>query len=125
MFLSFLVVAPPFGTAVAFLAGGAAGIFWTRVARAHQGASTLALIEWDHATETEDAPALGDATQWSSAAELESPEPPPRVRTGRLPLPQCVTALTPTDEPALALVDIFVDHLAELPCDEWLAVGHR
>ena len=54
---------------------------------------------------------------------MASPQPT-RVRTGRLPLPQCVTALTPTDEPALALVNVFADRLVTLPYREWLDVGN-
>ena len=46
-----------------------------------------------------------------------------RVRTGRLPLPQRVTHLTPDDEPALGPVNEFADRLADFPVDEWLAIG--
>ncbi len=46
-----------------------------------------------------------------------------RMRVGRLPLPQQVTDLTPEDEPALADVNTYVDRLAELPLDQWLAIG--
>ena len=34
-------------------------------------------------------------------------------------MPRCVTALTPTDEPALALVNVFADRLVTLPYREW------
>src|SRR5205807_1005891 len=45
------------------------------------------------------------------------------ARTGRLLLPQRVTELTPVDEPALALIDVFVDRLAATPAQEWLDIG--
>lgn len=47
------------------------------------------------------------------------------MRTGRLPLPQRVTDLTPADEPGSAHVNAFVDRLVELPIGEWLAIGRR
>lgn len=46
-----------------------------------------------------------------------------RMRAGRLPLPPRVADLTPDDEPSLAEVNAFADHLAELPVSVWLDVG--
>jgi hypothetical protein len=46
-------------------------------------------------------------------------------RRGPLPLPSDVAALAPNEEPALDVVNQFVDHLAELPLIAWLAIGRE
>ena len=44
-------------------------------------------------------------------------------RTGRLALPREVAELTPNNEPALEIVNAFVDLLAGLPVAAWLDIG--
>ena len=44
-------------------------------------------------------------------------------RMGRLPIPRHAAELTPSDEPALACVNAFVDRLLDLPFFAWLAIG--
>jgi hypothetical protein len=113
----------PLNAVVAFLAGGAAGILMTRTAQSHRAGPMLSFVDPDSDATTAPAPEFDDPTPWSDAAVLERPALGTRTRTGRLPLPYCVTSLTPTDEPALALVNVFVDRLAELPYQGWLDIG--
>lgn len=47
----------------------------------------------------------------------------PRRRTGRLPLPDQVTALEEAGSPVFDRVNEFVDRLAELPLSQWVAIG--
>jgi hypothetical protein len=110
-------------TALAFLAGGAAGIVMTRAAQWHRVGPTLSLVDAAEDAMPPSAQSPGEPMLWSDAAVLETPALFTRARAGRLPLPHCVTALTPSDEPALALVDVFVGRLATLPYQAWLDVG--
>jgi len=116
-------LAPTLDAALAFFAGGATGIVLTRVAKLPPPVATLAIVdeEWDGAREP--AQSLDDAPLLSSAPVLESAALVPRARTGRLRLPERVTALTPSDEPALTRVNEFADRLAALPVEEWLDIG--
>ena len=123
MFLLSSVLPLSLDTALAFLAGGAAGIVMARSAQWHRVVPALSLVDADADATPESPQASVDRMLSSDAAVLEPPALTTRTRTGRLPLPQCVTSLTPTDEPALALVDVFVDRLAALPYEEWLDVG--
>ena len=123
MFLFSSALPLPFDTAVAFLAGGAVGIAMMRVARLEHAVPTLSLVDDNGDAPTATALPPGDSMHWSDAAVLERPTLATRTRTGHLPLPNCVTALTPTDVPGLALVNVFVDRLAELPYQAWLAIG--
>jgi len=41
----------------------------------------------------------------------------------RLPLPPNVTQMTEAQEPALALANVFIERLGDLPLDSWLAIG--
>lgn len=125
MFLFSLALPLPLDTAVAFLAGGAAGILMTRVTESHRADPILSLIEGDREDLVASSESIDDPLRSSDAAVVERAALAPGMRTGRLPLPTCVTALTPADEPALALVNLFADRLAELPHDEWLDVGRR
>jgi len=123
MFLFSLVLPLPLDTALAFLAGGAAGIVMTRAAQPHRVEPLLSLVDADGDATTASAETLGDPMCWADDAVLERPALATRTAEGRLPLPECVTALTPADEPALALVNRFASRLAELPYEEWLAIG--
>ena len=122
LFLSF-ALPMPLNTAVAFLAGSAAGIALTRVVRLQPAGPMLAMVDEDRDLTMESAPPMDEAMLRSPAPVLESAPRAPRARTGRLPLPECVTALTPSEEPRLAIVNVFVDRLAELPLQEWLDIG--
>jgi hypothetical protein len=125
MLLSSLALPLPLDTAMAFLAGGAAGILMTLVTKSHRADPILSLIEGDREDLVASSDSIDDSLRSSDVAVFERAAPAPRMRTGRLPLPTCVTALTPADEPALALVNVFADRLAALPYDEWLDVGRR
>ena len=115
-------LAPTLDAALAFVAGGAAGVVVTRVAQLHP-AAPLSLIDEDEDASSASASSIDEPMRWSVAPATEDVALEPRPRTGRLPLPECVTALTPSDEPALAVVNAFADRLAALPIPEWLEVG--
>ncbi len=111
----------------AFVAGGGVGASLTRVAGIRGAGVRDALrsiVSRFQSTSSDAATAPGGAR--ASTPPLvagDSVLPLRRVRSGRLPLPQRVTHLTPDDEPALGLVNEFADGLAEFPVDEWLAIG--
>jgi hypothetical protein len=116
-------LAPTLDAALAFVAGGAAGIVVTRVAQLLPAAPSLSLIDDDEDAPSAPASSIDRSVHWSVARVTENVALEPRPRTGRLPLPTCVTALTPSDEPALAVVNAFADRLTALPIAEWLEVG--
>ena len=124
MLLFSLVLPLPLNTAVAFIAGSAAGVALARVAQSHPAAPMLSMVD-DDLDATTAVQSIDDLAPWSPAPELESAPRAPRARTGRLPLPECVTSLTPSDEPTLAIVNVFVDRLAALPLEEWLDIGRN
>ena len=113
-------LAPTLDAALAFVAGGAAGVLLTRVTQLHPVAPPLSMVDDDGTVAWTAAPSLDDPMLWSSGSAVETA---PRPRTGRLPLPACVTALTPSDEPALGPVNAFADRLRALPLADWLDVG--
>ena len=121
MFLSFFALPASVGTAAAFVAGGAAGAALMRFRRSRGVVAGLSLVDGDIVIP----PSSRDAVSRQSSAAVvpDSPMLARRMRTGRLPVPQRGTQLTAADEPALALVNAFVDRLAELSVQEWLEIG--
>jgi hypothetical protein len=119
----FFSLAPTLDAALAFVAGGAAGIVLARVAQLRPAGPTLSVVDEDRDCAMGSVPSIDDLVLWSPAQARESSALAPRARTGRLPLPACVTALTPCDEPALAPVNAFADRLTTLPMHEWMDVG--
>ena len=123
MFVHLFAIPAPLTTATAFLVGGAAGVLLTRLARSQRGNSSLSLIDTV-------APAAAPA-RIAASTRGASPQTPQngavaRVeRLARLPLPQRDMDDAPGDSGALALVDAFVDRLAQLPAREWIEVGRN
>jgi hypothetical protein len=102
----------PVSILTGLLAGGAIGAS----ARRPRGSGTADVVGASRSTQSA---AKGFALSPTSEILVARP------RGGRLPLPESVATLTPTDEPALLLVNAFVDRLSDLTLAEWLDVGRR
>lgn len=123
MLLSLFAFPAPLATTTAFVVGGAAGVLLTRLSRSQRAQDRLPTVGADgpmalssHTAESLRLP----SAHWINGAAVARDS-----RNGRLPLPQRVTEPAPANGPSLALVNVFVDRLAELPTREWLEVGRN
>lgn len=123
MFLSLFAFPAPLATATAFVVGGAAGVLWTRFSRSQRAQHGLPLVganaPMTFSSHTAESLRLPSAPWLNGTAAARD------ARSARLPLPQRVTEPAAADGPSLALVNLFVDRLAELPTHEWLEVGRN